>query len=337
MVKSLSTPIKWEIIYHKRNGASNSKIFKILNVSKKIIKKYWIRYSQTKNVKEIHRPGRPATLSKRDKQNIVRDSERNRRKSSRKIAQDFVNTTNQEISASYVRKILFSSGLKARRPAKKPLLKKDHILQRMEFAKSVKLWGIIEWSNVIFSDESKFCLDGSDGQKFVRRRSGEKYRPDLVDGRLKFGRGSIMVWAFITNFGDRGICLVEGHMDSEDYLNILQTYIRYPAHTVIFQDDNDPKHRAGKVIDWKVNQGMDCLVWPPNSPDINIIENIWDAIDRNLYSGIKGQGYYNKETLWRAVQEEFYNLSNECISNLYENLPSRVQAVLNAKGSYTKY
>jgi len=50
----------------------------------------------------------------------------------------------------------------------------------------------------------------------------------------------------------------------------------------IFQDDNAPIHRAQKVMEYRVKNKIKMLSWPAQSPDLNIIENIWQRLKREL-------------------------------------------------------
>ena len=49
-----------------------------------------------------------------------------------------------------------------------------------------------DWNKVIWSDESKFDLFGSDGRYYMRRRVGEEYLAECVQQTVKFGL--VMVW-----------------------------------------------------------------------------------------------------------------------------------------------
>ena len=71
-------------------------------------------------------------------------------------------------------------GLVSRRAAKKPLLSRKNIRDRLIFCKRYRDWTAEDWGKVIFSDESPFQLFGASGKKLVRRRQGERYHQSSV-------------------------------------------------------------------------------------------------------------------------------------------------------------
>ena len=55
-----------------------------------------------------------------------------------------------------------------------------------------------------------------------------------------------------------------------------------PSFGLLFMDDNAPIHRAAVVNEWMENYGISRLMWPPYSPDISPIENLWAYLKRHL-------------------------------------------------------
>ncbi|KAJ8394717.1 hypothetical protein AAFF_G00043170, partial [Aldrovandia affinis] len=76
-------------------------------------------------------------------------------------------------------------GLVSRRAAKKPLLSRKNIRDRLIFCKRYRDWTAEDWGKVIFSDESPFRLFGASDKKLVRRRKGERYHQSCVMPTVK--------------------------------------------------------------------------------------------------------------------------------------------------------
>ena len=75
---------------------------------------------------------------------------------------------------------------------------------------------------------------------------------------------------------------------------------------------------------------------PPNSPDLNPIENMWSLLKNRLNSfdsAPKGL-----EELNERVTDVWYNQikQKEC-QNVINSMPKRIQACIRAKGKWTKY
>ncbi len=57
---------------------------------------------------------------------------------------------------------------------------------RLTWAKEKKNWTVAQWSKVLFSDESKFCISfGSQGPR-VWRKGGEAHNPSCLKSSVKF-------------------------------------------------------------------------------------------------------------------------------------------------------
>ena len=91
------------------------------------------------------------------------------------------------------------------------------------------------WNNVIFSDECKVEI-GTDRRVYIWRKIGEEWEPSCIDpppGR----RLSVMIWGCITYNGIGTLCFVEGNINAEKYINIIDTNL-WPVIARHFPQDN---------------------------------------------------------------------------------------------------
>jgi hypothetical protein len=77
------------------------------------------------------------------------------------------------------------------------------------------------------------------------------------------------------------------------------------------------------------------LPWSLNSPDLNIIENLWDHLDHMVHA--RNPLPWNCDELWAALQEEWGMIDQGFIDRLYKSLPNHVRDVMKAKGGETQY
>jgi hypothetical protein len=199
-----------------------------------------------------------------------------------------------------------------------------------------------DWERVIFSDESRFNLFGSDGLQYCWRKEGQALDPRYTEKKVKHGGGKVMVWGCITAHGVGRLCRVDGQMNSEKYTSILQEGylgtledLHANRHNFILQSDNDPKHTSKATQAWLKANHIPTLNWPASSPDMNIIENLWAHLDNRIRAHPRKPS--NPMELWNILQEEWKNISPEYVRRLYESLPRRVEEVHNAKGGNTRY
>ena len=73
--------------------------------------------------------------------------------------------------------------------------------------------------------------------------------------------------------------------------------------------------------------------WPPNSPDINIIENVWSLLKKRVFE----RRPKNIEELWAFCQEEFERIPLEYIQNLYSSIPDRLNKIVQCNGKNIKF
>ena len=102
-------------------------------------------------------------------------------------------SSNRHISTSTVQSKLHESGLHGRIAAKKPPLKDINQKKRLAWTKKHEQWTLDRWKSILWSDESKFEIFGSNCCVFVRRRVGEQMISACVVPTLKHGGGGVMV------------------------------------------------------------------------------------------------------------------------------------------------
>ena len=101
----------------------------------------------------------------------------------------------------------------------------------------------------------------------------------------------------------------------------------------IFQHDNDPQHTANTTAKWLSEKNIETLSWPPQSPDLNPIENLWFQLKLK----IAAKKLTKISQLEQAVQEAWPEISQEYCQRLVESMPSSINQVLKSKGLWTKY
>jgi len=176
---------------------------------------------ETGSFDTIPKPGRPRILTERHDRNIARLIKSGECSNAIQVQKSLISNENIFVSASTIRRSLKRQGLVARVKKKKPLLLKRHRIARKAFAKKYRNWTIEDWRRVVWSDESKFLIFGSDGREWCWKDPNLPLLPQYIKPTVKFGRGSVMVWGCMSAFGVGKYCKIDGRMDGELYREIL--------------------------------------------------------------------------------------------------------------------
>uniref|UniRef100_A0A9J8ACC3 Transposase Tc1-like domain-containing protein n=1 Tax=Cyprinus carpio carpio TaxID=630221 RepID=A0A9J8ACC3_CYPCA len=100
-----------------------------------------------------------------------------------------------------LRKQWTESGVETSRATvhRRVLLNQKQRQKRLTWATENQHWTVAQWSKVLFSDESKFCMFGNQGAR-VWRKTGEKEMPKCLKSSVKYPQ-SVMVWGAMSAAG----------------------------------------------------------------------------------------------------------------------------------------
>ena len=195
---------------------------------------------------------------------------KDRRRSAVSIAAEIEEVGGQPVSAQTICHTLQKIGVHGCHLRRKPLLKTIHKKASKQFAEDMSTKHMDYWNYVLWSDEMKINLFGSDGFKHVWRRPGEEYKDKCVITTVKHGGGNVMVWGCMSAAGVGELDFIEGNMNSNMYCEILQQSmmpsIQKLGRRAVFQHDNDPKHTSKtttallKWLRWWTGQAC-LLTW----------------------------------------------------------------------------
>ncbi len=221
--------------------------------------------------------------------------------------------------------------------ATKPLLNQRQRQKHLTWAVEKKNWTVAQWSKVLFSDESKFCI--SFGNK-VPESGGrvERHRIHVAWSPV-WSFQSVMICAAMSSAGVGPLCFLKSTVNAAIYQEILEHFLLPSADKLygdadfIFQQDLAPAHTSKGTKSWFNDHGVTVLDWSANSPDLNLIENLWGIVKRKM----RDTRPNNADDLKATVKETWASKPPQQCHKLITSMPRRIEAVIKAKGAPTKY
>ncbi|GFS76288.1 transposable element Tcb2 transposase [Trichonephila clavipes] len=200
--------------------------------------------------------------------------------------------------------------LYARRPVVCVPLTRQHRTARLQWCREHHNWTEQDWACVLFSDERRFSLSSDCRRQLIWRENWYCLSSENIQEKDRYPTCIIMVWAGI---------MINGRTRLHVVANGTMTGQRYIDEVLLPQS-----------IDCLDSEGIQRLAWPARSPDLNPIENVWDALGRQ----VAGRNYppTNKNTLIRALTEEWDKLPQQLLDIVVQT-PEELQFELQSDHS----
>lgn len=250
-------------------------------------------------------------------------------------------TAEADVSRWTIQRRLKEAGLKSRKRPSTVELSDRHKKLRLNWAMRRCHWSVSQWRRVVWSDEASIRLRGKDGRLRLWVRSGQEIPLQL--GQLcRQGGGWLLIWGAIWLGGRSDLIIQRETMNSERYRQLLESqiypisfHLGDPSTEWLFMDDNAPPHRSLLVRQFKESSGLRSFEWPPASPDLNPIENVWSLLKKRVRRELKPSD--NLSDLECLLRREWNRLNQEKIDRTILSMPRRVRSVIEKSGSNTKY
>lgn len=328
-MKQIDQKIRELVIKYDNEEVSQRGIANLLKISRCSVQNIIKKQKLYGSVENRPKTGRPRVLTIREERSLIRKSLIDPFLTAPKLFSEI-----GKASVATIRRLLLKNGIYGRIAAKVPFLNKKHIKARLNWAIAYGRWSQQQWEKIIFSDESSIQLKPT-YRVFVRRGNFNRYSKKYTLKTVKHGGKSLMVWGAIKANGERMLIRFNKNADSTEYQRVLtEGLLPFYDNEEIFQQDGAPCHRSKSTEKFFFDNGI-CFIddWPAQSPDLNIIENMWSILKRN----VSKHKCSNLDELWSKCQLEWSKIPVDYVMRLYRSIPDRLLCLRRDKGQNTSY
>ena len=235
--------------------------------------RFWVHYRNHGSIRPLPKPGRRTKLTP-IVQNIIELTMQDNDETTVKEIASVISSAGYRLSLRTILKGRKLLGWSSRGAAYCQLIHAPNKEKRLTWARENLR---DDFTDVIWSDETTVQLETH--SRFCCRKKAQKpcYKP-----RPKHPV-KVHVWAGISYRGSTRLCIFDGIMNADLYVEILNNCLvpflqqTYPdGHR--FMQDNDPKHTSRRAQGFFTEQNINWWKTPPESPDANPIENLWHEL-----------------------------------------------------------
>jgi len=318
-------------VFLKEQAKSIPAIAREVKCGESSVKDVFKRWQETGTVDEREGRGRKRKLSDADEKKVMRKARR--KKKVRKIASE-LKTEGKSVDERTVRRVLkrheffFLPRLKVKK------LSKGHMKTRVTYAKEMMN---ADWTSVLFTDEKSFWLGNPSDSCWQQL-------DDRIIEEVSRWTPKLHVWGALGYYFKSDLYFFEENMNAKLYQTIISARLP-PNHFApdcpeqlkenwYFLQDNDPKHKAkGSMKLLKKLTGHRMYKHPPNSPDFNVMEDVWSYLDRHVRA--------SKVTTIKGLKKKLTKLWNDLSWSEFHpsinSMPTRLRQCVQRRGGRTDY
>lgn len=318
-------------------GLSIRQVASKMNCCKRTVEKWWQRFREEGHARRKEGSGRPAVTDTREDRRLVLAGKRERFSSMRVIYRWYPGTPSFSLRTAYRR--MASAGYRSYRPAVRIPLSLRHRRARLDWCRNLADAPDDFWRKILWTDESRFCLDFHDGRVRVRRLPNERYNDCCITEHDRHGGGGVMVWGGVWHDGKTELMHIEGTLNADKYRDLVMTPIIIPTcdeFGLTLQQDNATPHTANSVNTVRRSSSIFTIDWPARSPDLSPIEHVWDVLQRRLQQEYSLPPATPQQLLQR-LRELWNLLPQDTIRHVIDSVPRRLQQCIQSYGGHTRY
>ncbi|GFX00775.1 transposable element Tc1 transposase [Trichonephila clavipes] len=266
-----------------------------------------------------------------------RSARRNRRQTAGEITRHTTQATGRPIPRFTEARRLHGGGLFARRPVRYVPVTPAHRRSRSLWCREHRNWRDNEWGRVLFTDESRFSFSSDSHRILIWRERGSRNHPSNIIERDRYGGRGVLVWeasclVVVQTFTSSTQVQSTGPVIVTRFFFHMCVFLKALWVCSSFSWTTMHHVIAEQLLESEDIERMD---WPARSPDLNLIEHVWDFLGRRLAARTLPPVTIRELRL--VLQDEWAAMPQQLIDTLILSMGRRCETCLAVRGDHIPY